>query len=158
MALLITHGLRNSGEDPVHTPEGLKQIQRVVASLTLPIGMVVIGTGWRFQQMFKLLYDAGKVGKDVPCRLTPFCGGAEGFDPPSTIILPNSGTCQLKEYIGLGSGFGFDPWQFVNSFQGDTLFLAGGELLTALGVEKPSKGALYGIDHAERVCHLISQG
>lgn len=158
MALLITHGLRLNGADPGHTPEGLEQVRRVIASLTLPIGMVVIGTGRRFQEMFGVLYDSNKVEPEVPCRLTPFCGGAEGFDPPTTIILPNGEPCQLKEYIGLSSGFGFDPWTFVNSFPGDTLFLAGGELLMALGEQNLSKGALYGIDHADRVCHLISQG
>jgi hypothetical protein len=159
MTLIITHGHHYNGADPGHTPEGLAQIRRIAESLNLPIEMVIRGTGRRFEEMKQPLYDAGKIGNDTPARVSPFCGGAEYFDPPKTVILPNGAPCPTREYFGLASGLlGFDPWKFVNAFPDDTIFLAGDELLMALGEKKPAKGALYSLDPADRVCHLISQG
>lgn len=152
MSLIITHGLRHSGTNPTHTAKGLEQLW----ALELPYrpAFVLVGTGARFREMYGVLWSKWLIG--VPMKFSSFCGSADGFDAPDTIVLADGETCKLEDYMGLANTPGFDAWAFVGSQPADTLFLAGGELVTALGIAKPAKGVIYQVDAEARTINLAS--
>lgn len=153
---LITHGHRYNGRDPRHNADGYAQLNK----LTLPadIVRVVVGTGRRFEEMLLYFYQTEKLSCSIPRYFSPFCGGAEGFDAPDGIILV-TGTCISfeTEYSGMSNKWGFNPWGFIRSQPDKTLFLTGGELMKSLGVEQPSRGALYYLSRNNKV-QLRQQG
>ena len=144
---LITHGLRYIGVNPSHTPEGDTQLSRLQNLTGFNIARVVIGTGIRFQEIYSALIDEEKLSGKIPVMFSPFCGSADGLDPPNGIVLADGRKCTLgKDYIGLADTKAFDPWAFIAEQPEGTLFLAGGELAAALGIVKPAKAALYELD------------
>lgn len=161
----ITHGLRNGGFNPEHTAAGIAQLRNLV----VPQGItnIVLGTGERFEEIFAALFHMNEPPfDDNPNRpkiwYSPFVGSADGFDPPDRVILGhrddgNHRSCRLADYIGVANARAFDAWAFVGSLPEGTLFLTGGEFMLALGVEKPSKGALYWIDSKTKAAPLLTQ-
>lgn len=141
---LITHGLRNGGANPSHTPEGMAQIENV----KLPEGIikVIIGTGMRFKEIHAYLVFSGHLDVNVPCVYSPFCGSADGLEKGIRVVMVDGNECDLKtEYIGLTHPC-FDAWAFIASQPEGTLFCAGGELMTALTGSVGEKGQLYELD------------
>lgn len=82
MIYLITHGDRTNGPDPVHTKEGIAQIE----NLACPegINLIVSGTGKRFLQILEIIR---KKLPEVPIKYSPFCGGPEGFEGDDQVVL-----------------------------------------------------------------------
>jgi hypothetical protein len=156
MKHLITHGLRNSGALPQHTAAGLAQL----ANLPKLEGItkVVVGTGLRFMEIYRSLVENGKLDASVPIAYSPFCGSVDGLDPPDTVVLANGTECKLGDYIGFGDTAAFDPWAFIGEQPDGTLFLAGGELMIALGAGKTPKAALFELNVETRDFGLICQG
>jgi len=150
---LITHGNRHSGPDPRHTAEGLKQIR----SLQIPsnIKYVIVGTGTRFQEIYEALYPV--LPGQAKIIHSIFCGSSDGIEPDGKGILDNGRKVDLEtEYIGLMNPQYFDAWKFVNSFDGDTLLCAGGELMISLGLKAINeKGHLYELDPEDHTGRMI---
>ena len=153
---LVTHGHRQNGPDPGHNQDGFKQLNNLV--LPNNITRVVVGTGRRFEEMLLHFYQSNQLSTELPRYFSPFCGGAEGFDVPDEITLV-TGTCiSLKaEYIGMNNKWGFNPHGFIRSQPERTLFLTGDELMMALGVTQPTRGALYHLSRNNKV-QLLRQG
>jgi hypothetical protein len=154
---LVSHGDRNNGANPIHTEKGIQQIKNL--PIPTDIARFVIGTGNRFHEIWtttELHHRSGLLAK--PIFFSPFCGSADGLDPPDTIVMANGSGCKLStEYLGLDSPW-FDAWGFVD--QPDrTLFCSGGELLIALGLKDIyKKGCLYELYPETRTGKLIAQG
>lgn len=153
---IVTHGARLNGVNPRHTQEGLAQI----ASLRIPtdIKCVIVGTGKRFWEVFQTLSEKNPIAPDAPVLVSPFCGSADAFTPPSTIVLTSGMEVPLKSYIGINNTDRFDAFGWVSDQPEGTLFIAGAEFLVALGLEKPSKGALYALNDVDKTVTLIQQG
>lgn len=152
---LVSHGERENGTDPKHTENGIQQIN----NLPIPnITIIVAGTGKRFQESAFIILSSPHECS-IPLFFSPFCGSADGLDPPDDIVMANGTRCQLStEYIGLDSPW-FDAWGFVNSQPDRTLFCAGGELLIALGLKSIyKKGCLYELYPETHTGKLIAQG
>ncbi len=156
---LITHGLRTThGFDPQHTEAGLQQIRNLKVPAKITQG--VVGTGTRFQQIAKIVFQS----LDCSFVSSPFCGGPEGYqkasDRDGMVIVTASGVeIPEDEYIGLRDAPGFNPWGFIDGQGGNALYCAGGELLLALGWEgAPPKGALFELDLEKRTVTLLQQG
>lgn len=157
MRYAITHGLRHAGRDPGHTEAGFNQLDKLALPENIPL--LVAGEGRRFEEMLLRFYQNKNLSPALPRYFTPFCGGAAGFDAPDDIVLVTGTRISLKdEYLGLANTPAFRAWEFVSLQPDGTLFLTGGEFLTALGVAKPAKGAIYRIDPAERLVELVHQG
>lgn len=146
---LVTHGDRHNGPDPVHTEKGLGQIR----NLALPtVETIVAGTGGRFQEVYDIVYPKLRNAKgDTPRAFhSPFCGSADGLDK-GRVVLTNGRSVRIpEEYSGIVQNPYFDVWGWLRSFEGDTLFCAGGELLTALRLTGAERGMIYEIDLMER--------
>ena len=150
---LIAHGDRENGPDPIHTPEGLKQIW----SLSLPdgIGMVVSGTGKRFLEILGIVL--GKLPRAPVVKYSPFCGGPEGFQGEDDVILTDGRIINYhKEYIGVSNG-PLDMWQFIASLPDRTLLCAGGALMIGLGLKAINKkGHLFELDPVNKTGKIIA--
>lgn len=154
MRYLITHGLRNGGANPVHTIEGRAQISNIV--LPLGISKVVIGTGARFKEIHDYLVACGRLGVNVPCVFSPFCGSADGLEKGTRVVMVDGQECDLAtEYIGLTDPASFNAWGFIASQPEGTLFCAGGELMTALTGGVGEKGRLYELDIDTKTATLL---
>lgn len=155
MRLLITHGLRRGGVAPRHTAKGLVQL----ASLPKLEGVtrVVVGTGARFVEIYWALVENGKLDQSMPVAYSPFCGGAEGFDAPN-VVLTDGSLCDMSAYIGIGNTAAFDAWKFIEEQPDGTLFLAGGELMIALGCVNPPKAALFALEPEKKGFKFIVHG
>lgn len=155
MRYLVTHGLRHGGINPSHTIAGYDQI----GNLALPetgVAKVVVGTGIRFQEIYDILKACGQLTGNEPRAYSPFCGSADGLDPPDQVILANGMHCLLgRDYIGLADTQAFDAWKFVAEQPEGTLFCAGGELMTALTGNKGEKGRLYVLDVEAKTANLL---
>jgi hypothetical protein len=155
MRYAITHGIRNGGADPSHTPEGIKQIEALRPN---NIARVVVGTGLRHIQILETLIRIGELTENTKSMISPFVGSADAYNPSEGgIVLPSRYQCPLEDYIGINNPR-FDIWGFVSDQIEGTLFLCGAEFLSALGVGKPAKGALYAVDIDTRACTLLQQG
>ncbi|MFA6503131.1 MAG: hypothetical protein WCT45_02655 [Candidatus Paceibacterota bacterium] len=156
MKYLITHGLRDSGVLPQHTEAGIAQF----ANLPKMDGVakVVVGTGIRFMEIYRTLVANGQLAASTPVVYSPFCGSADGLDPPDTILMADGSVCKLDDYIGFGNTKAFDPWVFIAEQPVGTLFCAGGELMMALGCQKVPKAALFGLNSDARTFELVTQG
>jgi hypothetical protein len=148
---LITHGKRESGPDPVHTAEGLEQIE----ALPIPtdVCMIISGAGRRFLETMEIIH------RKVPSALVKyslFCGGPEGDRGADEIILTDGRVVRYADYIGIHNG-PLDMWQFIASLSDRTLLCAGGALMLGLGLEAIyEKGHLYEVDPATRTGKLLA--
>ena len=158
MKQLVTHGLREAGALPKHTEAGFAQFANLPE--LQGVTKVVIGTGIRFREIYGALTTKGKLDPTtVSIAYSPFCGSADGLDPPDTIVLADGTRCSLEtSYIGFGNTKAFDAWVFVAEQPDGTLFFAGGELMMALGCEKVPKAALFELDSDAKTFRLIAQG
>lgn len=155
---LVSHGERKNGANPKHTGKGLEQIRNL--PIPTDVTRFVVGTGNRFHELWLIIevyHNLNSLYK--PLLFSPFCGSADGLDPPDTIVMANGAACQIgTEYLGLESPW-FDAWGFVGSQPDRTLFCAGGELLIALGLKSIyKKGCLYELYPETRTGKLIAQG
>lgn len=155
MPIIITHGHVRSGVDPEHTPSGIHQIRM----LELPFipSVVFVGTGKRFFEVCRALIEERRLAEQAHVIATPFCGVSDFLDTNQDKIWFASSIppCPTSHYYGLANTPGFDAWQFVTAQPDDALFLAGPELMNALGVKDPEKGALYKIDGRSRTLELL---
>lgn len=152
---LVSHGERKNGANPKHKKGGLEQIQNL--PIPIDIARFIVGTGNRFHEVFKTIRRFRR-GLYVPVFFSPFCGSADGLDPDDTIVMANGGRCLNTKYLGLDSPW-FDAWGLVNSHPDRTLFVAGGELMIALGLKSIyKKGCLYELYPETRTGKLIAQG
>jgi hypothetical protein len=156
---LVTHGLRNSGPDPVHTPEGIAQIAALREKVaSLPISTIIVGTGRRFQEIFETLM----VGKEtrwkyIPVFHSPLCGSADGLEKDGKVILTNGRKVSMDSYMGLNNCVAINIWRFLADLPDNALLCAGGELMITLGFEKfNQKGCLFEIDLEKKECRKIS--
>ncbi|MFA5926158.1 MAG: hypothetical protein WC831_04440 [Parcubacteria group bacterium] len=154
IAYLITHGERiPETANPGHTEEGLAQIRSLV--LPADVSLIMAGTGQRFEDILKIISEKLK---GVPVKYSPFCGGAESRGSNKTIILASGNVIPAESYVGLKAADIFDPWRLLEAVPDRTLFLAGGELLGALGFQSiKHKACLYGIDLAKRTAIILSK-
>lgn len=149
---LITHGERNNGPNPGHTPLGFEQIQ----GLELPIGItqVGIGTGRRFQEIYDTICN--QLPDGTSHFYSPFCGSANGIEPDGQIILVNGKLVDEKNYLNLIRSKSFNAWEFINELANGTLLCAGGELIIALGLKTINqKGHLYKLLPETLTGHMI---
>lgn len=154
MVYLVTHGKRNFGVNPSHTFEGIQQIRNLVPPKK--ISLVVIGTGWRFKEIYKTMIDRGYLSQDTPVKYSPFCGSADGLEANKDIILVDGTTVSLNDYISIGSDC-FDAWRFVSNLPDRTLLCTGGELMTALGLKNiREQGQLFELDPKTKTGKKIS--
>lgn len=154
MVYFITHGKRNFGINPSHTRDGILQI----AKLALPeeISLVVIGTGWRFQEIYRTMINRGHLSQDIPVKHSPFCGSVDGLEANKDVILSDGTTVSLSDYISIGSEC-FDPWKFLSDLPDNALLCAGGELMMALGLKDINeKGELFELDPKKKQGRKIS--
>lgn len=156
MIYLITHGDRFNGSDPIHTPDGLRQIN----SLPIPqdVKCVVSGTGRRFLEILGIVRSKLPYAPFV--KYSPFCGGTEGYEVRENkelIILTDGRTVDYRaEYVGVSNG-PLDMWMFVSPLPDKTLLCAGGDLLIGLGLKDIyEKGHLYELDPATRTGRKIA--
>ncbi|MDH4330694.1 MAG: hypothetical protein OEV93_04035 [Candidatus Moranbacteria bacterium] len=157
MIFIATHGFRFSGKDPIHTIKGLNQIDYLIAILeTKQIATVVVGTGSRFQEMYDILKSAIPEGARKVHAI--FCGTSDGLEEDGvTVILNNGRQVHIEDYAGLIKSRCFNPWEFIKMFGDNVLFLAGGELMLALGLgDINEKGQLYEIDPETKTGRKIS--
>lgn len=147
MVYLVTHGERNFGVNPSHTCDGILQIEKLV--LPKKVSLVVIGTGWRFKEIYKIMIGRGYLGylsQNIPVKYSPFCGSVDGLEANKDVILTDGTTVSLDDYISIGSDC-FDPWRFISDLPDNALLCAGGELMMALGLKKINeKGQLFELD------------
>lgn len=159
---LITHGDRENGPDPVHTPEGIAQIE----ALPLPkgINLIVSGTGKRFIQIADIVsrkLDNPEKPLDTKVQVVycPFCGGPEGFQGKDEVVLTNGRIINYRvDYVGVSNG-PLDMWEVVKYFQvhGNVLLCAGGAFMIGLGLKAINqKGHLYELDPATRTGKMIA--
>ncbi len=155
---LITHAVRKDGALPETTPEGLAQFAKL-PHLDGVVSLIVIGTGVRFMEIYWELIKNGQLDPALPIKYSPFCGSADGLDQPDTIVLANGIRCKMADYIGFGSTSAFDTWKFIDEQPDGTLFLAGGELMIALGHDvKVPKAALFLLKPEVKEFDFIAQG
>lgn len=156
MVYLITHGKRDFGLDPRHTREGAGQIRDLAHKLErLPreISLVIIGTGIRFYQIYRILIS---ILGGIPIKFSPFCGSADGLEADGKIITVDNRTVIPDDYIGLIGSSCFNAWEFVSNLPNNALLCSGGELLIALGQEKIyKKGQLYELDPETKTAKKI---
>lgn len=151
---LITHGERNNGVDPKMTENGIAQIELLRTLLPKAIALVVVGTGARFQQIYRTLSDSLQ---GIAVKYSPFCGSADGLDPGDKIVLIDGTLVNRSDYLGLIRAPGFNAWEFLRSLPDGTLLCAGSELMISLGLERINKkGQLFELDPAQKAGRKIS--
>ena len=154
MVYLVTHGKRNFGVNPSHTRDGILQIEKLV--LPEEVSLVVIGTGWRFKEIYKTMIGRGYLSQDTPVKYSPFCGSADGLEANRDVILVNGVTVSLDNYISLRSDC-FDAWRFISDLPDRTLLCTGGELMMALGLKSINEqGQLFELDPKKKEGRKIS--
>ena len=157
---LITHGDRNFGPDPIQTQMGNGQINAMcIAIVRIPVSMVVVGTGKRFQEIYGLIgsFRGHLWRQSTPLKCSPLCGSADGLEPDGTVILTNGRLVEQENYIGIINNPAIDIWKFIEGLPDNALLCAGGELMIALGFKDINeKGHLFEIDVQARTCQKIA--
>jgi hypothetical protein len=141
-----------------HVPQGLRQF-RACARHLANISCVVVGLDSLTQEMKTDLQGEMILPSTVEVWGSPFCTlGALVADNSPIIRLTNHwSSCNRAHYVGLASPY-FEPWGFVRSFAEGALFLAGDELLLALGASEVERGALYRLDPTDQSIARIMKG
>lgn len=155
MIYLITHGERHYGPDPVHTGQGLLQIQSLREHLkNLKINLIVVGTGRRFCQIYEQIRPSMN---GIPVKRSPLCGSADGLEKNGCVVLTDGTIVPPKMYVSIIDNPFIDIWGFVNNLPDGTLLCSGGELMIALGFSNINqKGHLYEIDPEKRSCEMLA--
>ena len=155
MVYLITHSEKAFGVNPPLTRKGTLQIEKLLLVEEPPL--VVIGTGRRFQEIYKTMVKKGQLGRDIPVKYSPFCGSADSLEANKKYITLADGTIvSLDDYINIGNDC-FDAWGFLYDLPDKTLLCAGGELMITLGFgDINEKGQLFELDLEEGTGKKIS--
>jgi len=145
MVYLITHSEKAFGTNPPLARKGILQIEKLVLEEEPPL--VVIGTGKRFQEIYKTMIDRGHLQHGTPVKYSPFCGSADSLEAnKKDLTLADGTTISLDDYIGIENDC-FDAWSFLFDLPDKTLLCAGKELMIALGLGSINeKGQLFELD------------
>jgi hypothetical protein len=152
---LIVHGEMGNGRDPKHTELGLKKIRAI--QLPKEIAIVVTGTGRRMLEILEIV--KARLPSPIQITYSPFCGSGDILKK-NQIILSGGRIINLMDYDGLYSSPDnlalFNAWNWVKQYPNNTLFLAGRELMTALGLAKISEeGCLYELSAPKKAAKKI---
>ena len=119
------------------------------------IPLVVVGTGTRFQEIYKLKLFQGFLA-GVSVKYSPFCGSPDGLEPNGDVIMAGGALVSLSDYINVQSRY-FDSWSFICDLPDNTLLCSGSDLMIALGLKSINeKGQLFKLDPKTETGEKIS--
>lgn len=144
MIYAVTHAEKEKGINPGLTPKGKADIKALAAKLPGSLKNVIIGTGKRFNDVFKAL----GLHKMETKKWSSLLGSADSGTKTETgmdVILADGVLVPIGNYIGIIGTPGINLWAWLKSLPAETLLCTGREFVGAL-INNAEAGQIYIID------------